>query len=315
MPKKEPIHNNFFMKTFQDMSNTRDFIQGALPSRITKKLDLSTIEIEPGTHVDETLKSHLSDLIIKVKTKDADDVDLYFLFEHKSHKDRNILWQLLKYQYLMLEEDHNAKRDFRIIIPVVFYHGKGKWNLDRKFSDFINVSEEFRPYVLSFEYLLFDTADFKLSKGSNFGRNAYLMSAVSLMKEMHGMDSEKMVSLFKYMSESGLIKKNDILFVLIEYLAKSNDVEEKEVVNIIKKELGSEAEDVMPSLAQRWMEEGIEKGIRKGKKEGALEKAIETCKNALNSGIAPEMISKITGLSLEKVLEIKKELKVKKDHR
>ena len=309
MQKNKPVHNNFFMKTFQNYDNTRDFIKGALPAGITKKLDFSTIEIEPGTHVDDSLKSHLSDLIIKIKTKDADDVDLYFLFEHKSHKDRNILWQLLKYQYLMLEEDHNAKRDFRIIIPVVFYHGKGRWNLDRKFSDFIHVSEEFRPYVLSFEYLLFDTKDFKLSQADNFGRNAYLMSAISLMKEMKNMDSEKMASLFKYMSESGLIKRNDILFVLIEYLAKSNDVEEKEVVNIIKKELGSEAEDVMPSLAQRWMEEGIEKGIRKGKKEGALENKIEICRNLLKEGLNLETISKVTGLSTEKVLEIQKNLK------
>ena len=304
MPKKEPIHNNFFMKTFQNLNNTRDFIKGALPAKITKKLDLSTIEIEPGTHVDENLKSHLSDLVVKVKSKEKESVDLYFLFEHKSHKDRNILWQLLKYQYLMLEEDHNAKRNFRIIIPVVFYHGKGKWNLDRKFSDFINVSQEFKPYVLSFEHLLFDTADFKLSKGNNFGRNAYLMSAISLMKEMHGMDSEKMATLFKYISESGLIKKNDILFVLIEYLAKSNDVEEKEVVNIIRKELGSEAEDVMPSLAQRWVEEGKEKGIKIG-----IEKdKIDVCRNALKSGISPETVSKITGLPLKKVLEIKQEI-------
>ena len=300
MSKKEPIHNNFFMKTFQDLSNTRNFIKGALPAKITKKLDFSTIEIEPGTHVDENLKSHLSDLIVKVKSKDKESVDLYFLFEHKSHKDRNILWQLLKYQYLMLEEDHNAKRDFRIIIPVVFYHGKGKWNLDRKFSDFINVSQEFRQYVLSFEYLLFDTRDFNLSKDNDFNRNAYLMSAISLMKEMKNMDSEKMASLFKYMSGSGLIKELDILVVLFDYLVKSNDVEEKEVVNIIKKELGSEAEDVMPTLAQRWLEQG--------KEEGALANKIETCKNALLAGASIDLIVKITGLSSEKVLEIKKEI-------
>jgi len=308
MRKKEPIHNNFFIKTFKNLNNTRDFIKGALPAEITKKLDLSTIEIEPGTHVDDSLKSHLSDLIIKVKTKDDDNVDLYFLFEHKSYKDRGILWQLLKYQYLMLEEDHNAKKDFRIIIPVVFYHGKGKWNLERKFSDFIKVSKEFRKYVLSYEYLLFNTSDFDLSQNNKFNKNIYLMSAASLMKEMHSMDSEKMATLFKYMSGSGLINEHDILVVLFDYLVKSNDVEEKEVVTIIRNELGSEAEDVMPSLAQRWLEEGIAKGVAKGKEEGALSKAIETCKKLLVSGIDPAIVSDATGISIKEVLKIQKEI-------
>ena len=114
MSNNEPIHNNFFMKTFQDLSNTRDFIKGALPEKITKNLNLSTVKIVSGTHVDENLKSHMSDLVVNVKSRKKDNVDLYFLFEHKSHKDKTILWQLLKYQFLMLEEDHNAKRDFRI---------------------------------------------------------------------------------------------------------------------------------------------------------------------------------------------------------
>jgi predicted transposase/invertase (TIGR01784 family) len=304
MQNNEPIHNNFFMKTFQDLSNTRDFIKGTLPEKITKNLDLSTVKIVSGTHVDENLKSHMSDLVVKVKSRKKDNVDLYFLFEHKSHKDKNILWQLLKYQFLMLEEDHNAKRDFRIIVPIVFYHGKGKWNISKKFSDFNKVPDDFKPYVLSFEYLLFDTRDFDLSQDEEFTRNAYLMSAISLMKEMKNMDSEKLATLLKYLSGSGLIKDKVVVLTLFEYFAKSNDVGKKEVVDIIRKELGDEAEEIMPSLAQRWIEEGEEKGFKKG----IVKEKIDVCKNALNSGISPEVVSKITGLSLKKVLEIKKEL-------
>lgn len=65
----------------------------------------------------------------------------------------------------------------------------------------------------------------------------------------------------------------------------------------------------MPTLAQRWVEEGIEKGIKKGKREGAFEKAVETCRKLLVSGVDPEIVSNATDLSIEKVLEIKKELK------
>ncbi len=298
MPKNKPVHNNFFMKTFQNYDNTRDFIKEALPTGITKKLDLSTIEIEPGTHVDESLKSHLSDLIIKMKTKDSDDVDLYFLFEHKSYKDRNILWQLLKYQYLMLEEDFKAKRDFRIIIPIVFYHGKGKWNLYRKFSDSLRIPKYFRKYVLNFEYFFYDANELEISDSEKFSKNAYLMSAISLMKHYGKMDAEKARSLLQYLKNAGYRWDEDDVFILLRYFVMTNTVDKEEVMNIIKEEFGDEAEELMPSLGRTIFNEG--------KEEGALEKAIETCRNLLVSGIDPKIVSNATGLSVKEVLKIQK---------
>ena len=101
------------------------------------------------------------------------------------------------------------------------------------------------------------------------------------------------------------------------YLISTNEVEESEVVDIIRKELGREAEEIMPSLAKKWFEqgkeegkeEGLEKGIEKGMEKGAFLKAVETCKNALRSGISSDTVALITGLSKEKVLEIQKEMK------
>jgi len=92
-----------------------------------------------------------------------------------------------------------------------------------------------------------------------------------------------------------------------------NEVEEKEVVAIIRKELGSKAEELMPSLAKKWFEQGKEKGIEKGRekgrKEGAFLKAVETCRNLLKEGLSFETISRVTDLSVEKILEIQKETK------
>ncbi len=164
--KKNHVHNNFFLKTFQDKINTKDFISGVLPREITQKLDFSTLEIEDGTHVDDQLKTHLSDLTVKVKTKTEKPVDLYFLFEHKSYNDKTILWQLLKYQFYMFEKDYNEKRDFRTIIPIVFYHGPSKWSLNKKFSVFTGVPEYFRKYMLNFEYILYDTKHFSFCEES-----------------------------------------------------------------------------------------------------------------------------------------------------
>jgi len=83
MDKNEPVHNNLFGKTFQGIENTNDFIKGALPAGIVRKLDFSTSVIQSTSHVDDSLRSHLSDFVIKIKTKEDENVDLYFLFAEK----------------------------------------------------------------------------------------------------------------------------------------------------------------------------------------------------------------------------------------
>lgn len=300
-------HNNFFVKTFSNISNTNDFIKGVLPAEIVRKLDFNTSAIEPTGFVDDSLSSHLSDFVIKMKTKNGKkDIDIYLLFEHKSYMDENILWQLLKYQYLMLEEDHKAKRKFRVIIPVVFYHGHGKWNVKSSFCESISVPQYLKKYALNFEYLLYDTKDFQLSQSDSFGRNSFLMSALSLLKEHGRMNAEKFRTLVKYIKNSGLAKDEDSIFVLLNYYTMTNEVAQKDVVDIIKSELGEEAEDIMPSLGRKIYNEGREEGLQEGIEKGAIAKAVETCRNALKKGFDINTIMELTGLPVEKILEIQK---------
>ena len=54
----------------------------------------------------------------------------------------------------------------------------------------------------------------------------------------------------------------------------TNEVAQKDVVDIIKSELGEEAEDIMPSLGRKIYNEGREEGIQKGVQIG-IEKGIE----------------------------------------
>ena len=155
------VHNNFFFKIFKDPENTADFLKGVFPPDVVKLLDMKSVKTENTSYVDEELRPHLSDLVIKLNTKTGEKTDIYVLFEHKSCAEKNILWQLLRYQYFMLEEDHRAKRKFRVIIPIVFYHGKSKWKIEKSLNQAMKVPEKLKKYVLNFEYLLFDTIPHK----------------------------------------------------------------------------------------------------------------------------------------------------------
>jgi predicted transposase/invertase (TIGR01784 family) len=56
------------------------------------------------------------------------------------------------------------------------------------------------------------------------------------------------------------------------------------------------------------LEEGIAQGMKKGQEEGAYNNKLETAKNLLKDNISPEAVVKYTGLSLETVLKLKKNL-------
>ncbi|MBP5446769.1 MAG: hypothetical protein J6X95_01505, partial [Treponema sp.] len=58
-----------------------------------------------------------------------------------------------------------------------------------------------------------------------------------------------------------------------------------------------------------WRQEGIEEGRELGIAEGESKKAVEDARNMLNLKVGtPAQISQITGLSMEQVLELQKEL-------
>ena len=53
--------------------------------------------------------------------------------------------------------------------------------------------------------------------------------------------------------------------------------------------------------------EGLKEGLVKGKEEGIKEKAIEMAKISLDEGLDIKLISKITGLSIAEIEELRKE--------
>lgn len=155
-------HAMFFEKVFSRTDVISDIIQYYLPQSIVQALDISTIQLEPGSFITNDLKPTQSDLLFKVQTRDHLSIMLYFLFEHKSDMDRWIMLQLLGYivqichkQRAENKQQRQEKREenklsnrpenegikteyLYPIIPVVFYHGKTRW----KVTDFRRYSRE-----------------------------------------------------------------------------------------------------------------------------------------------------------------------------
>ena len=126
------IHNNMFIKTFSDPENMIILLRMALPEVIVSAIDFSEMNIDFTTYVSDDMKDYYSDIVVKTRIKTSDSqsipLDIYILVEHKTEAKKKSLVQILKYLYHEWQKDVDQRKPLRVIIPLVFYHGKDPWN-------------------------------------------------------------------------------------------------------------------------------------------------------------------------------------------
>lgn len=92
--------------------------------------------------------------------------------------------------------------------------------------------------------------------------------------------------------------KNNVETNINELLKQTSELDVEDMIS----NLGNTIEKGFKTSEQRGIKQGIEQGIDKGIEQGKEETAV----NLLKLGIDTEIIAKGTGLSLEKILELKK---------
>jgi hypothetical protein len=93
------------------------------------------------------------DLLFSCKVKDQ-DAYIRILLEHKSYLDKELPIQLLYYNAAIWEEAIKEKEYYHPIINIVFYHGKGEWNIPTSLP--ILEDQNLEKYVSKLNYILID---------------------------------------------------------------------------------------------------------------------------------------------------------------
>ncbi len=320
-------HDKFFKETFSIRENVIDFLSGTFPSKILKKLDLSTLTQDNNSYIDEEHKEHFSDIVYTCFCKDK-ELRITLLFEHKSYAVACPYLQLMKYLLKIWEANSKQSQRLMPVIPVILYHGKDAWKV-RRFRDYFEgIDEVFFRFIPEFEYLLTDLSCYSNEEIKDRAfRRVSLQITMLLMRNIF--DEKYLEDKLKDFFEIGIqyFEEDEGLKFLesaIRYLYYASDIAEKRVIDTLK-EISEEGGKLSMTIAAKLIEKGKmagrAEGKVEGKVEGRVEGRIEGLKEAIEIGLELkygveglrllERISKI--VVIEKLEAIKEAVKISKN--
>ena len=269
-------------------------------------LDYKTTEVKPVMIEQVLYMKYYNDIAMLIDNK------IVVLIEHQSTINENMPFRILEYIARIYEKVVKTKNKFgkklvKIPLPefYVFYNGKEDFPLEKtlKLSDaFMLPEQKYSADLANFPLeITVKVVNINIDKGNPILKRCKVLDQYSEFIELvrksidSGTDDPFTTAISK------AIKKG----FLSDYLARKST----EVENMLMTEYDYDT-DIAVQREEAY-EDGLSKGISQGIKQGAYEKAVETAKNLFHLGLSIEQISTVTGLSLETIQQLSKDLQLR----
>ncbi len=268
----------------------------------------------------------------QIKTHSREDTKkalIFFILEHKSHKDKTCLFQILKYQTLLYSQLLKQKNPLVPLIPIIFYHGKEPWQIG-SFQDlfpknvfspsfesfFGNNVLNFYPRILNLN--TFGEKKMERLKTLKSGMALYLLKKIwyfkwpedgkRMLEWVQGLSNEEQHDLLLFGSEyikdvcrvsQGELEKLELEALKTGILRKGGSMGLLEYVR--QKKVREITQTATREGLQKGLQQGLEKGLQKGRQEAQQELIL----NMLKAKADLSFISQVTGLSEQELKNLK----------
>ena len=259
-------HDKFFKESLSREDVARDFARHYLPSEVVSLLDIDSLEVSKDTFVDKSLGAYYSDLLYGFDLKGGGSAFVYLLFEHKSYSEPLVAFHLLRYMVRIWERwlQRGEGRPLPVIIPMVVYHGRGRWKIGLGFEDLFECGDVLRDKVPKFAYLLCDLTRFSDDEIKGMVR---LRVALLLLKHIFSQDLPERLPGILGLLRSLASKRSGLEYLetVLSYVASGSDkITEEEIEESLKEALDESGGEIMPTLAEKWVEQGMQQGLQQG---------------------------------------------------
>lgn len=308
-------HDKFFKETFSNVEVARGFMQNYLPEAVLNIVDLQTLEIQKDSYIDETMQEVFSDMLFQARINNREGY-LYFLFEHKSYTSRTVVLQLLNYMVKIWEQKaiKENKKQIPVIIPLLIYHGKDKWEIGDTLADLItdydDLPENVKEMTPNFRYQIYDLSQFT---DEDIRGNAQLTIALSIFRDVFKKNSqeflETIIRAARAMNE--LEEKEtgiQIFETCMRYIFNAGPQLSKDQLNTVLKQIEQtypEGSEVTMTLAEVLRNEGIEEGLEKGETRALTKMAVKVLTKKFGTLSKKDLVTieNLNTASLELIIE------------
>ena len=299
---KHHKHDKLFRKILNDKNEVAKLIKDELEPE--EEIRAENLEQYETKYITSRYEERVADVVYKLKDK-----EVFFLIEHQTKVDTNMMIRILEYTLGILRSRRIAKgKDVKVrVIPIVIYAGVPKWTAKTAFED---MQEEFKHRKGSssiFRYNLVDIRD--VEEAIEIGTALARISVIERVNSTEGI-IETIRKFAKVIKDKGERKEfaEEVKYLLSDKLTK------KEINKIEDMLIEKEGDDGMlhaqmvirrdfENVRKKAIEEGMKEGRQKGMKEGRQKGMLDVAKKMLAENFDIDLISKLTGLTKEQFMK------------
>lgn len=263
-------NDKFFKGALSLLIVAKPMIEEFTPKDLLDKLDLDTLSLDLNSYISDELKENFSDTVWSCQLKESrEERKIAFLFEHKSYKPQMPHFQINDYQRGSWNMQMAAKQRPVPILPIVFYHGKDKWEYEPFDSYFGIVEPEMLRFLPCFDYILINLQHYSDEKIKSI-HSIFLQK--TLLSFKHYLDKNYLkLHIVELLFGSYEIKKDvnirSFIQMIAVYLTAVSGMKRPEIIQLAKESNNNLKPNAM-SFLDEIFEEGVEKGREEGREEG-----------------------------------------------
>jgi predicted transposase/invertase (TIGR01784 family) len=312
-------HDKLVKKLLSDPMAARDILNLYLPKNVLAITDLSQLELQKDTFIDDEHRAYAVDLLYKTAFE-GEEGYIWLLLEHQRKSD---FWMPVRlFKYIAIIWDHlrtsTKQKHLPLVYPLVIYNGSQPYNHSLTLSELIKpeASRKIFNRLFAEPFCLIDLAvieDESLRKAAqdHIQGIALLMALKHVFnKNLQTFFDQTLFNILKQLDQAG--NTNAVVDLLYYLLNEGEFLDEERFWTAFHEGFSQKVENKMATIAQKMEQRGIEKGFEKGIEKGIEKKNIEVAKQLLSEKIKISdaeliaLIKRLTGLPEDKIRELKK---------
>ncbi|MDU2939829.1 MAG: Rpn family recombination-promoting nuclease/putative transposase [Enterobacteriaceae bacterium] len=286
-------HDAVFKTFLTHQQTARDFLEIHLPPVLRAICDLSTLQLESGSFIEEDLRAYFSDVLYSLKTEDGDSY-IYALIEHQSSPDRHMTFRLMRYAIAAMQRHLDAGHEtLPLVIPVLFYHGN-----ESPYPYSMRWLDEFtRPDIAQKLYSgAFPLADITVIPDDEIMQHKRMAILELLQKHIRLRDLAELTEQLVTLLPMGYTTHNQ-LKTLLNYMVQAGNTCDPEAFIRQLAHRSAEHKETLMTIADYLEQKGRERGRYEGLQEGKQEEARRIAQLMLQKGLSPTLVMDMTGLT------------------